>query len=31
MGDSESGLPWSTKQTMNIIVDFLNRSIGDKE
>jgi acetyl esterase/lipase len=28
MGDSESGLPWSTKQTMNIIVDFLNRSIG---
>jgi acetyl esterase/lipase len=31
MGDRESGLPWSTKQTMNIIVAFLNRSIGNKE
>jgi hypothetical protein len=28
---SESGVPWSTKQTMNVIVDFLNRSIGDKK
>jgi hypothetical protein len=29
LGDFESGLPWSTKQTMDIIVDFLKRSIGD--
>jgi acetyl esterase/lipase len=28
MGDSESGLPWSTKETMGIIVDFLRASIG---
>jgi acetyl esterase/lipase len=28
LGDRESGLPWSTKQTMGIIVDFLQRSIG---
>jgi acetyl esterase/lipase len=31
LGDHESGLPWSAKQTMNVIVDFLNRSIGDTE
>ena len=31
MGDSESGLPWSTKQTMGIIVDFLRASIGGDE
>jgi acetyl esterase/lipase len=31
LGDHESGLPWSAKQTMNIIVDFLNRSVGDTE
>jgi acetyl esterase/lipase len=28
LGDSKSGLPWSAKQTMGIIVDFLKRSIG---
>jgi acetyl esterase/lipase len=28
LGDRESGLPWSTKQTMGIIVGFLQRSIG---
>jgi acetyl esterase/lipase len=28
LGDSKSGLPWSTKQSMGIIVDFLKRSIG---
>jgi acetyl esterase/lipase len=28
LGDRESGLPWSTRQTMWIIVDFLQRSIG---
>ena len=28
LGDHESGLPWSTKQTMGIIVDFLRHSIG---
>jgi acetyl esterase/lipase len=28
LGDRESGLPWSTRQTMGIIVDFLQRSIG---
>jgi acetyl esterase/lipase len=31
MGDSESGLPWSTKETMGIIVDFLRASIGGEE
>jgi acetyl esterase/lipase len=31
MGDSESGLPWSTKETMGIIVDFLRASIGGGE
>jgi acetyl esterase/lipase len=31
MGDRESGLPWSTKQTMNVIVDFLKLSIGARE
>ena len=29
LGDSKSGLPWSTNQTMGIIVGFLKRSIGD--
>jgi acetyl esterase/lipase len=28
LGDTKSGLPWSTKQTMGIIVDFLKVSIG---
>jgi acetyl esterase/lipase len=28
LGDTRSGLPWSTKQTMGIIVDFLKVSIG---
>jgi len=31
LGDSKSGLPWSTNQTMGIIVDFLNRSIGSAQ
>jgi len=26
MGDSQSGLPWSTKQIMDLIVDFLKRT-----
>ena len=28
LGGSKAGLPWSTNQTMNIIVDFLRESIG---
>jgi acetyl esterase/lipase len=28
LGDSKSALPWSTKQTMGIVVDFFRRSIG---
>jgi acetyl esterase/lipase len=28
LGDTQSGRPWSSKQTMGIIVDFLNVSIG---
>ena len=28
MGDFQSGLPWSSKQAMNIIVDFLRQTIG---
>jgi acetyl esterase/lipase len=28
MGDKQSGLPWSAQQTMDIIVDFLKRSLG---
>jgi len=28
LGDAKSGLPWSTRQTMGIIVDFLKVSIG---
>jgi acetyl esterase/lipase len=28
LGDSKAGLPWSTNQTMGILVDFLTRSIG---
>jgi acetyl esterase/lipase len=31
LGDSKSGLPWSTKQSMGIIVDFLKRSIGSSQ
>jgi acetyl esterase/lipase len=31
LGDFESGLPWSTKQTMGIIIDFLKRSIGESQ
>jgi acetyl esterase/lipase len=27
MGDEQSGLPWSAKQTMDIIVDFLKRTL----
>ena len=29
LGDSKSGLPWSTNQTMGVIVGFLRSSIGD--
>jgi acetyl esterase/lipase len=28
MGDKKSGLPWSAQETMDIIVDFLKRSLG---
>jgi acetyl esterase/lipase len=28
LGDSKAGLPWSTRQTMDIIVDFLRRTIS---
>jgi acetyl esterase/lipase len=28
LGDTKAGLPWSTNQTMCIIVDFLDHSIG---
>lgn len=28
MGDFQAGLPWSSKQAMNIIVDFLRQTIG---
>ncbi|HXI43697.1 MAG TPA: alpha/beta hydrolase [Bryobacteraceae bacterium] len=28
MGDKKSGLPWSARETMDIIVDFLKRSLG---
>jgi acetyl esterase/lipase len=31
LGDSKSGLPWSSKQSMGIIVDFLKRSIGNAQ
>lgn len=31
MGDFESGLPWSAKETMDVIVDFLRASIGGDE
>jgi acetyl esterase/lipase len=31
LGDSKSGLPWSTKQAMGIIVDFLKRSLGNAQ
>ncbi len=30
LGDTKAGLPWSTNQTMHIIVDFLDHSIGVK-
>ena len=30
LGDSKSGLPWSTNQTMGIIVGFLRSSIGNQ-
>jgi acetyl esterase/lipase len=29
MGDSTAGLPWSTNQVMNIMVDFLKHEIGE--
>jgi len=29
LGDSKSGLPWSSNQTMGIIVGFLRSSLGD--
>ena len=28
MGDEKSGLPWSAKETMNIIVSFLKKDLG---
>ena len=28
LGDDESGLPWSSSQTMGIMVDFLKRTLG---
>jgi acetyl esterase/lipase len=28
MGDLEAGLPWSTRQTMGVIVDFLRATPG---
>jgi acetyl esterase/lipase len=31
LGDSKSGLPWSTNQTMSLIVGFLRTSIGDAQ
>jgi len=31
LGDAKSGLPWSTRQTMGIIVDFLKVSIGSPQ
>jgi hypothetical protein len=27
MGDFEAGLPWSSRQTMDIIVDFLRHTL----
>ena len=30
MGDFQSGLPWSSRQTMGIIVDFLQQTIGSR-
>jgi len=29
LGDSKSGLPWSTNETMGVIVGFLRSSLGD--
>jgi len=31
LGDSKSGLPWSTNQTMGVIVGFLKSSIGNAQ
>ncbi len=31
LGDSKSGLPWSTNQTMGVIVGFLRSSIGNSQ
>jgi hypothetical protein len=28
MGDEKSGLPWSAKETMGIMVEFLRRNLG---
>ena len=30
LGDSKAGLPWSTRQTMGIIIDFLEHTISAK-
>lgn len=30
MGDFQSGLPWSSRQTMGIVVDFLQQTIGSR-
>jgi hypothetical protein len=31
LGDSKADLPWSTNQTMGIVVDFLKHTIGDAQ
>jgi acetyl esterase/lipase len=31
LGDSKSDLPWSTKQTMGVIVDFFKRCVGNPQ
>jgi hypothetical protein len=28
MGDDKAGLPWSAKETMGIMVEFLRRNLG---
>jgi acetyl esterase/lipase len=30
LGDAKSGLPWSSKEAMDILVDFLKRSLGSR-
>jgi acetyl esterase/lipase len=30
LGDAKAGLPWSSKEAMDILVDFLNRSLGSR-